>query len=319
VNLPGHGLVYVLSPATPGHERRRSNVPAKRYPLILRRFEEYGFPLHTDGRIVPDDDSTLFVCSGMQRVRHRFISPDGSVHGSLQSCVRTNDLDLIGDGTHLTSFGMLGNFSFGGPDYRVSCEMWTRILRDLRVPTDPIHVHPDRNDQKRIWRELGHEMVDDPGCVWTDGRIGGECCEVYSGGVEIGNLVNPLGHSTDVGFGFERLLMVLENKGRVDETSLFDQRLDPVTRDHVRTLSLFHENGIKPGGKGRGFVCRRLLRKVLDTVLDSYPWTDWIERERSVREQSLVRGRKMWRRHRDKPPQWWKTCGLTEEDLRMLG
>src|SRR5262245_33861466 len=294
VNLPGCGTVNILSPATPGYERKRSNVPAKRYPLIRRRFEEYRFPLHTDGRIVPDDSSTLFVCSGMQRVRHRFTSPDGSVHGSLQSCVRTNYLDLVGDGTHLTSFGMLGNFSFGGLDYCVSCEMWTRILLDRGEPTDPSRVDPDRGDHKRIRLELGHEVVDDPGCVWTGGRIGGHCCEVYSGGVEIGNLVNPLGHSTDVGFGFERLLMVLESRGRVDETSLFDQRLDPVTRDHVRTLGLFHENGVKPGGKGRGFVCRRLLRKVLDTVLDSHPWTEWIEPERGVRERSLVRGRRMW-------------------------
>ena len=48
----------------------------------------------------------------------RLRSPDGSAYGSLQCCVRTNDLDLVGDGTHLTSFGMLGNFSFNGPEYR---------------------------------------------------------------------------------------------------------------------------------------------------------------------------------------------------------
>ena len=140
----------------------------------------------------------------MQRVRHKFSSPDGSVYGSLQSCVRTNDLGLVGDGTHLTSFGMLGNFSFKGPEYRVSCELWTRVLRDLKVSTEPVHVHPDRDDHKRIWKQLGHDVVDDPGCEWSDGHIGGYCCEIYSRGVEIGNLVNPLGHSTDVGFGLER-------------------------------------------------------------------------------------------------------------------
>lgn len=256
----------------------------------------------------------------MQRVRHRFGSPDGSVHGSLQSCVRTNDLDLVGDGTHLTSFGMLGNFSFGGPDYRVSCEMWTRILHDLGVPIEPIRVHPDRGDHRRIWEGLGHEVMDDPDCVWTDGRIGGHCCEVYSGGVEIGNLVNPLGHSTDVGFGFERLLMILEGKNRVDETSLFDQSLDPTTRDHVRTLDRFHANGIEPGGRGRGFICRRLLRRVLGSPLGSHPWSGWIGQEQEVRGRSLALGRRMWRRHRNKSPQWWwETCGLTEEDLKMLG
>jgi alanyl-tRNA synthetase len=256
----------------------------------------------------------------MQRVRHRFTSPDGSVHGSLQSCVRTSDLELVGDGIHLTSFGMLGNFSFGGPEYRVSCEMWTRILQDLKVPLDPVHVHPDRPDHKRIWKDLGHEVIDDPECVWSDGQIGGHCCEVYSHGVEIGNLVNPQGHSTDVGFGLERLLMVLEGKGRADETSLFDQRLDPVSRDHVRTLTLFHKNGIEPGGKGKNHVCRRLLRRVLRTTFDAVPWLEWVEAERELQERSLERGRRLWRRHKDRPPSWWwETCGLTEEDLRLLG
>lgn len=255
----------------------------------------------------------------MQKVRNKFSNPDGTVYGSLQSCVRTNDLDLVGDGTHLTSFGMLGNFSFGGPSYNVSCEMWTNILRDLRVELEPIHVHPDRDDHKAIWRGLGHEVVDDPECVWSDGQIGGHCCEVYSRGVEIGNLVNPLGHSTDVGFGFERLMMVLEGKSRADETSLFDQRFDPVTRDHVRTLSLFHANGIKPGGKGRGYVCRVLLRKVLHIEVGPQTWSDWIEVEKKVQAGSMERGRRMWNRHKDKSPEWWwQTCGLTPDDLKGM-
>jgi hypothetical protein len=42
--------------------------------------------------------------------------------------------------------------------------------------------------------------------------------------------------------------------------------------------------------------------------------------ERGLQSQSLQRGRKMWKRHKDKPPQWWfQTCGLTEEDLQLLG
>ena len=53
--------------------------------------------------------------------------------------------------------------------------------------------------------------------------------------------------------------------------------------------------------------------RVLDTALDSHPRTEWIGQERRVL------GRRMWGRHRNKPPQWWETCGLTEEDLRTLG
>ena len=91
-------------------------------PLVQRRFEQFGFPLVVDRTIIPkDDDSTLFVCSGMQQVKRKFHDSEGDRHGSLQSCIRTDDIDLVGDGSNLTYFEMLGNFSFGGNDYATSC------------------------------------------------------------------------------------------------------------------------------------------------------------------------------------------------------
>lgn len=106
----------------------------------------------------------------------------------------------------------------------------------------------------------------------------------------------------------------------MDETSVFDTRLDPVARDHVRTLGLLHNNGVEPGGRGRGYVCRRLLRRVLDRDLGPQPWSGWVEAERELRAKCLDRGRSLWRRHKDKPPPWWwETCGLTEEDPKLLG
>ncbi len=101
--------------------------------VVRRRFEEFGIPLVVDRRVIPNDDSTLFVCSGMQQVRGRFLDPDGGRYGSLQSCIRTNDLELVGDGSHLTYFEMVGNFSFGGLDYEESVELWHAILLDLGV------------------------------------------------------------------------------------------------------------------------------------------------------------------------------------------
>lgn len=287
--------------------------------MICRRFEEFGFPLVIDEHIIPDDKSTLFICSGMQRIRQRFSIADGSTYGSLQSCIRTNDLDLVGDGTHLTSFSMLGNFSFAGPSYRVSVELWNCLVHDLRLTIDSIHVHPDQNEHKQLWQQLGYVVVDDQECVWSDGQIGGFCCEMYCQGLEIGNLVNPLGHSTDVGFGFERLIAVLEQKNRVDETYLFDQTLDPITRDHVRTVDLLHKNDIYPGAKGRNSICRKLLRRILDKDVGTRTWTEWIESERDVRTKALSQGKRLWRRHKDKPASWWwETCGLTDVDLKLL-
>src|SRR5580658_9182607 len=109
----------------PVNRRGYCNDSAKRITEIcLKRFEILGFPLVTDTNVIPKDKTTLFVCSGMQQVKDRFETPDGSKYGSIQSCVRTNDLELVGDGSHLTYFEMIGNFSFGGNDYELSVELW---------------------------------------------------------------------------------------------------------------------------------------------------------------------------------------------------
>lgn len=256
----------------------------------------------------------------MQRVRGRFHSPDGGRHGSLQSCVRMDDIDLVGDGSHLTYFEMIGNFSFGGEDYQGSVELWHSILTDLRIPVTNVHCFPTRDDHQRIWQKCGYDIVLDPSCVWSDGQIGGHCCELYCGNLEIGNLVNPMGHSVDVGFGWERLHQVVEHVERVDQTSLFDQNLHPVVSDHVRAISILRENGVVPGNKGRNYVCRRLLRRLLQHITEeSFPFDDWLNSERELREHTLRQGRRSWKKFRDRPMQfWWETFGILPEEMDLI-
>lgn len=282
---------------------------------MMKVIEKYLSPIIHDN-IVPNDDTTLFICSGMQQFKSRFRNPDGSHYSSIQSCIRTNDLDLVGDGTHLTSFQMVGNFSFGGNDYSQSVDTWKHILSDLSIPIHEVHIHPS-SDLHKHW--LGYNIVDDPECVWSDGDIGGYCCEIYTNGLEIGNLVNPLGHSVDVGFGFERMLQILEGKNRVDETSLFDQTLSPVVRDHYRTLLLMKKNGIVPGPKGREFICKKLVRKVLGQPLPEI--SDWIEEEQRLKDRRMTIARKQWSKpkNKDKPISWWyDTLGVTPEELMEM-
>ena len=288
------------------------------WDVVSRRYEQFGFPLVRDEQIIPDDDTTLFVCSGMQRVKNRFRQPDGSKHGSLQSCIRTNDLELVGDGTHLSYFEMLGNFSFGGNDYENSVELWHSVVRDLKIDIDCVHVHPTRNDHKELWHKRGYSTVDDLECVWSDGDIGGHCCELYSRGIEIGNLVNPLNHSTDVGFGYERLHLIVEGVNRVDETSLFNRSYHPVVRDHSRTLDMLWRNNIEPGNKRRNYVCRRLTRRLLKHLQggEHFTFDQWVEQERMLHERQLKKVQRLWPRNRDKSPSWWwETHGILPEEL----
>lgn len=299
-----------------------SYVRAKRiWDVVGKRFEQFGIPLVVDQTIIPDDDSTLFVCSGMQRLKPRFKTPDNSKYGSLQSCIRTNDLDLVGDGTHLTYFEMLGNFSFGRGDYEDSVELWDSILKDLNIPVDYITCHPSQDGHTRLWTSRGYVVRPELSCEWSDGDIGGYCCEVFVGPLEIGNLVNPLGHSTDVGFGWERLHQVVEGKDRVDETSLFVQHPSTLIRDHKRTLDSLWRAGVKPGGRGRGFQCRRLLRRLLDHTLpeDKFVFQEWIELEREIRHERINSAKRCWRRFRDKSPEFWReTFGIMPEEIKYL-
>lgn len=257
----------------------------------------------------------------MQPVKSRFHRPDGQRYGSLQSCIRTDDIDLVGDGSHLTYFEMLGNFSFGGDDYHVSVELWHSILTDLGISGTHVRLHPSQIEHIRLWERFGYDIRPDESCVWTDGQIGGFCSEVFVEDLEIGNLVNPLGHSTDVGFGWERLLQVVERKSRVDQTSLFDQSLHPVVSDHSRTIGVLWDNGISPGNKGRNYVCRRLLRRMLRLNVEplGFDFEEWLMCEQELREQSIRRGRRLWRKHRNKPPEfWWETFGIMPDELDFL-
>ena len=286
-------------------------------------FESDGISLSFPESVVPEnDDSTLFVCSGMQDFKSRFSHPDGGRLGTVQPCVRTTDIDLVGDGSHLTSFDMVGNFSFGNNDYPDSVRLWHEILTRLAIPVTHVTCAPERGDHRQLWERLGYTVQLDPECIWSDGNIGGNCCEVFVGTLEIGNLVNTLGHSTDVGFGIERLVQIREERSRVDETSLFPQDRTSLVRDHVRTLERLHQSGVTPGYKHRGWVCRRMLRRLFregEPLPEDLVIGEWLRTERELQESNLRRARSTWRRHRNKPPEWWyASFGIPLEEYPLI-
>ncbi|HMS56647.1 MAG TPA: alanine--tRNA ligase [Fimbriimonadaceae bacterium] len=88
----------------------------------LEFFESKGHTIHPSGSLVPYDvtgrldESLLFNGAGMVQFKPYFrgvATPPNVRLTTAQKCVRTGDIDEVGNLTHLTFFEMLGNFSFG--------------------------------------------------------------------------------------------------------------------------------------------------------------------------------------------------------------
>ena len=88
----------------------------------LRFFESKGHTIHDSGSLIPIDvtgrldESLLFNGAGMIQFKPYFLgiaTPPNKRLVTAQKCVRTGDIDEVGDDSHLTFFEMMGNFSFG--------------------------------------------------------------------------------------------------------------------------------------------------------------------------------------------------------------
>ena len=137
--------------------------------------------------IPPPGDPVLFTTSGMHPLTPYLEGrphPLGRRLVNVQRCLRTTDLDEVGDDTHLTVFEMLGSWSLGDYPGTQSLTWGYELLRDgfgigpdrLYVTvfggSDVDRVGPDR-ESLRIWERLGVpiEMTTDENW-WSNGPTG---------------------------------------------------------------------------------------------------------------------------------------------------
>ena len=85
--------------------------------LYFDFFKKYNHTLVPSASLIPENDPTvLFTTAGMQPLVPYLLGethPGGKRLVGVQKCLRTVDIEEIGDDTHLTSFEMLGNWSLG--------------------------------------------------------------------------------------------------------------------------------------------------------------------------------------------------------------
>jgi len=240
----------------------------------------------------------------MQQFKSKFkdLEYKGTI-SNIQSCLRLNDIEEIGDGSHLLYFNMIGFFSFRDWTVPQAIKYWMGFLNQIGINPDYITIHPDKPEWSEYYTEYNIEIRFDEGCIWSDGEIGGYCTEFYKNGIEIGNIVNPLGTCIDVGFGLERLEMVLTGEGRSREETLKE------------TVIKIIDSGFTPTYNKQGSLLRKLLRLCYldDIIIEHQYYLDEVKRQQKIINRYNI----LKEKHHDKSKDWWfNTHGIDIDTIK---
>jgi len=191
--------------------------------------------------LVPDNDpSTLFISAGIQPLVPYFLGkkhPSGSRLTNVQKCVRTGDIEEVGDTYHHTFFEMLGNWSLGDYFKKEAIEYSFEFLtKHLNLDQSKLSVScfsgnqdsPKDEFSASVWEKCGIQKENIkflPDNWWGPPGTTGPCgtdTEMFFNGLEIWNDVliqyfkNDQGkfeklvqNNIDTGMGVERTLTVL--------------------------------------------------------------------------------------------------------------
>jgi alanyl-tRNA synthetase len=283
-------------------------------------FRDRGHQLIEGSTLIPPDGGrVLYTTAGMQPLTPYLLGqphPLGRRLAGVQRCLRTTDLEEVGDSAHLTVFQMLGSWSLGDYDGPQSLRFGLELLCDgLGLRRELLHATCFGGDDQVGADSAGQEILSELGLPvevtvednwWSNGPTGpcGPDCEIFawtgdgppSGTpgtddrwlevwnhvtmryerLDDGRLVPLPQRSVDTGMGLERLLMVMQGTSSVFGTDLFapwlrvvpglwplDERPGRIVTDHLRSCVVVIGDGVRPASTGRGYVLRRLVRRVL--------------------------------------------------------
>lgn len=135
---------------------------------FIEFFKRHGHAEIRSASLVPENDPTcLFTTAGMHPLVPYLMGqkhPAGTRLCDFQKCVRTGDIEAVGDATHLTFFEMLGNWSLGDYFKEGAIELSFKFLtEELKIPLDRLYFScfagdetaPRDEEAAAIWRRLG--------------------------------------------------------------------------------------------------------------------------------------------------------------------
>ena len=292
----------------------------------LNFFKKNGHKVIPSAPLIPENDpSVLFTTAGMQPLVPYLLGqkhPSGTRLTDFQKCVRTNDIDEVGDNRHLTYFEMLGNWSLGDYFKEESIAMSYEFLtKELEIPAEKLSVTCFAGDEDcekdlvayEAWKKAGipDERIyffgkdDNWWIAGEEGPCGPDTEMFYDTGkekcsegcnpacgcgkyVEIWNNVfmefykDKNGYSklaqqnVDTGLGLERMAMLLQGKQTPFEIELFSPVMDKlvelqkndniqsrrIVAEHLRSSMMIINDGGRPSNVDRGYILRRLLRRM---------------------------------------------------------
>ena len=193
--------------------------------------------------LIPENDPTvLFTTAGMHPLVPFLLGeshPQGKKLVNVQRCIRTGDIDEVGDTTHHTFFEMLGNWSLGDYFKKEAIEMSHEFLtKELKIPSEKISATcftgdknaPKDTESEQIWKSLNIKEVKFLGKEdnwWGPAGNTGPCgpdTEMFINEVEIwndvlmqynkdekGNYNEASQKNIDTGMGVERTVTILED------------------------------------------------------------------------------------------------------------
>ena len=266
----------------------------------LNFFKNHGHVVIPSAPLIPENDpSVLFTTAGMQPLVPYLLGekhPEGTRLTDYQKCVRTGDIDEVGDPSHLTCFEMLGNWSLGDYFKKESIAFSYEFLTSPKwLGLDPRKISvtvfagdenaPRDEEAATFWKENG--MPEDKIAYlpasdnwWAAGPTGpcGPDTEIF---YWVGEGLPPAGSNkgTDSKNWMEIWNNVFMQYNRVDEKTLV-----PLPKQNVDTgMGLERTNCILQGKTS--VYLTEVFQPIIKTIegLSGYTYGTDDEKDKSVR------------------------------------